>query len=304
MDDNKPELSVASTTASTTLDQSDDGVAENSCVTMNECQAPVSKKARTCSTDHHDLTDESPKDSLDIAQTLGLNPGVRIRVLWDIYKDDNGNDAEQDPPIQHWWGATLLPYSDGRTFVLSDEDEGSKDFEVLPLRQLEYDACPELGFPDRSIEDVCFLTDCALFNVSTDDTTSWRMESADGIVCSEPLVSIELPDDNNPDEIVGEEDRDDEISVSSSSPQDGLRAVITTILQSAMVKSGVMDKMSKLPSAQQLVMAERIAASKEKLIQKMEEQVAGDGTAMNGRILVTPEHVRKCMEELRQELNM
>jgi hypothetical protein len=99
--------------------------------------------------------------------------------------------------------------------------------------------------------------------------------------------------------------------------------MIDTILQSAMVKSGAVENMAILSPSQQFLMAERIAASKEKYIAKMEQQVQEANTQRNvecishggirsnnnnddggGGIVITAEQVRKCMEELKHEFSM
>jgi len=280
---------------------------------------------------------EESHEFLDIPSSLNLVPGTRIQVIWDIYKSEH-----DELPTEHWWSATLLPYDDGRTYVLAEEEEDvddenecslhedgvgeteivrdstdqrdhlkkpsnkSNDCVVLPLRRLDYDAYPEGGFPERSIEDVCFISDRAMFLVSTNGTTLWRLEGQT-LNTEESMVNPNPPSSVYEDNL---ETKDNKISL----PQDGVRSTIDTIIQSALINSGVMEKMSKLPASQQLIVAERIATSKEKLIAKMEQVEAdlyrnksvadGEQQQNGGGVLITVEHVRKCMEELKQELNM
>lgn len=96
---------------------------------------------------------------MDLAITLGYNPGDRIEVQWEIE-----NDGET---VVKWWGATLLPF-DGRTT------------DSVAIRTLHYDPFPELGFPDPSDEDVIFLGDDLL--VSPDSTTQLRYRREGGDV--------------------------------------------------------------------------------------------------------------------------
>ena len=85
-----------------------------------------------------------------------------------------------------------------------------------------------------------------------------------------------------------------------------------TVLKSAMQKSGVMGKMSKLEASQQSFMAEKIAKAKamltEKLIEQLKDTVQNDssdntdGDKGGKEMIVTKEHVTRCMEEIGKDL--
>lgn len=93
---------------------------------------------------------------------------------------------------------------------------------------------------------------------------------------------------------------DDDVSISSSSPEDALHMILNGVLQTALQKTGVMDRMEKLPQSQQGMIAERIANAKEKLMNKLLEQSqAGDGGLER---VITKEHVLQCMQELQDDL--
>jgi hypothetical protein len=93
---------------------------------------------------------------------------------------------------------------------------------------------------------------------------------------------------------------DDDVSVSSSSPEDALHMILNGVLQTALKKTGVMDRMEKLPQSQQGIIAERIAKAKEKLMNKLLEQsMNGDGGLQR---VITKEHVLQCMQELQDDL--
>mmetsp|Transcript_71117 Transcript_71117/g.206250 ORF Transcript_71117/g.206250 Transcript_71117/m.206250 type:complete len:248 (+) Transcript_71117:76-819(+) len=154
----EPEQTIACTSSSSAVTEdnpnkrpapnSDDNCAPTTATTVI---SPSSKRPKP--------TEEKEEESLDLAITLGYNPGDRIEVQWEIE-----NDGET---VVKWWGATLLPF-DGRTT------------DSVAIRTLHYDPCPEMGFPDSSDEDVIFLGDDLL--VSPDSTTElhYRREGTGG----------------------------------------------------------------------------------------------------------------------------
>jgi len=251
---------------------------------------------------------------VDIAQAISLEPGSRIEVQWDLHFDTVVEDTEEqtdqeaaDPDPKNdtkqtrWWGGTLL-HADTRVHTLQD----GRDEVTVPIRVIDYDPFIEGGFPDRSLEDVCFLTDHSLLNIASDSRACWRKEG----------------DSWEPNTDMDEEERkimvegahavdDDDISVSSTSKEDALRVVLDAVLQSAMQKAGIMSKMMKLEASQQSIMAGKIAKAKKKLTDKLLELSGGgggDGDAnSNGNgggleTVITTDHIKKCMEELKNDL--
>lgn len=125
--------------------------------------------------------DEEVVEVLDIAETLHLKPGSRIEVLWQIGGTDeagNENDGncqeEESAVVDHWWGATLLPF-DGRT-----EDS-------VAIRVLEYDALPEHGFPEKSREDVIFMGSDLLVDPVSQNELKYRIAIEEG---SSEIISL------------------------------------------------------------------------------------------------------------------
>ena len=115
---------------------------------------------------NHDVTkrprttaDDEAAPLLDTANVLGLKAGDRIEVRWEISDDENG-----------WWGATLLEH-DGRT-----TDDG------VAIRVLDYDACEEWGYLERSLEDVVFGNEFFLINPETMDQLFYRKEGEEAVV--------------------------------------------------------------------------------------------------------------------------
>jgi len=289
---------------------------------------------------------------IDIAETLNLQPGARIEVQWDLHFDhlDHDDDDDDAPPPHEkqtrWWGGTLLQ-PDSRTHTLQDDHDdespsssatavaispSKQDAVTVPIRVIDYDAYIEGGFLDRSLEDVCFLSDHSLLNVDSDARAYWRKEGEDW----EPSLGMDeeerklmaMPRFDGAAAVAAAGvaggaaaaaayQSDDDISVASTSREDALRVVLDTVLQSAMQKAGVMGKMSKLEASQRSVMAEKIARVREKLTEKLMEQLNrddadADAAGNNGgnsldndqglEKVITKEHVAKVMQELQKDL--
>jgi hypothetical protein len=231
---------------------------------------------------------------IDIAKDINLEPGARLQVQWDLHFD--GADEGVEMKQTKWWGGTLLQ-PDGRTHELQDGEDRVK----VPIRVIDYDPYVEAGFPERSLEDVCFLSDHSLLNISSDSRAYWRREDD----AWEPTGDL----DEEERKIMSTEGNvsDDEISVSSTSKEDALKIILDTVLQNALQKAGIVEKMKKLDAFQQRLMAEKIARAKRKLTEKLLEQVASDDgkdneNAVGFETVITKEHIAKCMEELQNDL--
>lgn len=224
---------------------------------------------------------------VDIAKILKLDEGARVQVRWEI----SIGDKEE----VKWWSGILLPQIDDQIHTLHDED----DEVVVPVRQIDYDPYTEGGFPDRSVENVCFLSDHSILNLSDDARAFWRKEGDDWEPSNEDEDEMKLfSGDYEKNENAASDD--DDVSISSSSPEDALHMILNGVLQTALQKTGVMDRMEKLPQSQQGMIAERIANAKEKLMNKLLEQSqAGDGGLER---VITKEHVLQCMQELQDDL--
>jgi len=121
---------------------------------------PDSKRSRSeC------LPQEENEELLDLAETMGLKPGDRLEVLWQVGEDNSDHDDTNDDKnvLTHWWGATLLEH-DGRT-----EDS-------VAIRVLDYDPFPEGGYPDRSLEDVVFINKDVIVDFETQGELTFRRE--------------------------------------------------------------------------------------------------------------------------------
>lgn len=283
---------------------------------------------------------ENLTTTVDIAETLNLQPGARIEVQWDLhfenYDDANNYNSTKDNTETtenkqtRWWGGTLLQ-PDSRTRTLQDDESSSfiTDEVTVPIRVIDYDPFPEGGFLERSLEDVCFLSDHSLLNIASDTRAYWRKEgedwepSMDADEEERALMADDAAGTSGPIEgglpagltdpgrssaaAAGDQSDDDSISVTSASKEDALKVILDTVLMSAMQKSGVLGKMNQLEASQKSFMAAKIAMAKEKLSQKLMEQLNANGSGNNtgsggggGGGVITEEHVVKCVEEFQK----
>lgn len=306
-----------------------------------ETKEPVALAAASTRTGN--LTD-TPQDttasctgSIDVCTHVGLQPGDRIEVKWDLHvdvpmeksaasdaADPGGSDVKtpnkksQTQTITRWWGATLLQ-PDGRTHVLSDDGgdflsspvptpKKPADAATVPLRVLDYDPCVEYGFPERSLEEVVFLSDHNLLNMSSGTRAHYRREGT----AWEPTAVMQIGEDGLAEADLGQtvggataaaaesavaKTSNDEAAVTVSG-EEGIRNILDSVLMKAL--GGVSDKMGKLDAAQQRIVAGKIAEAKEKLVAKMLE--THDESNGGGAHIITPELVKRCMEEMGQDL--
>lgn len=218
------------------------------------------------------------KEVVDIPSILNLTDGNQIEVQWDINDDINGSSYVK------WWKATLLPQVEGRLYKLQDDNDAT----LVPIRTLQYEAFPEGGFNEISKEDVCFLTQHSLLNMNSMARAYWRLE---GEKDWEPPANEEIDDDVS----VGS-------NANATTRETALRNVIDAVLERALVQSKTLEKMSKLEASQRCFMADKITNVKEQLVQSLMKQLEGNDD--NFENVITPNHIKMCMEQLGRDLNI
>jgi len=196
---------------------------------------------------------KKPAEVLDLALTMGIKAGDRLEVEWEI---GDAEGKEDEDVTTRWWGATLLEH-DGKT-----EEEG------VAIRVLEYDALPELGFPEKSREEVIFISHDVLVNYETQDQLPFRLLS---------------DDDSAVFWVRGEE----------------IGELVNTILQSAMSKTA--GGFNGLPRAQQALVAEKIAAKKEKLVELLQNHIKEIRETTGNRGVVTAEDAQRLLAQAMRE---
>jgi hypothetical protein len=121
------------------------------------------------------------------------------------------------------------------------EHDGRTD-DGVAIRTLQYDPYPEGGFPESSQEDVIFMGRNVLINYPSQEELTFRT----------------LTDDGSGIEYVVSSDED-------------VEDLVDSILTNALNKQA--STFSALPRAQQALLAEKIAAKKDKLVQLVKEHM-------------------------------
>lgn len=163
------------------------------------------------------------EEVLDLANILGYKSGDRFEVCWELVPEGADETAE---PEQRWWGATLLEH-DGRT-----EDS-------VAVRVLRYDAYPQGGFAERSLEDVIFLGRDNLIDPSNHQEMEYRREGQDD-------------------------------SESTYVNRDDIEQVVNDTLSNAFKKNSA--SWNNLSRSQQASIAEIVAEKKERLVELLLNQ--------------------------------
>ena len=186
-------------------------------------------------------TSASARPIVDKAVEMGLKPGDRIEVQWEIGTDgDNDEDNEQEPTFR-WWPATLLAH-DEQSIAVDEESNNA-----VAIRTLDYDPYPEGGFPERSQETVVFLGQGTLIDLKSEETMVFRKEGE------------HYDEDDQPVILMQENDMED---------------YLNNMMASLIEKHS--DKFRQIPAAQQAMIAERLATGKEKFIDALKQ--SGKGT--------------------------
>ena len=265
---------------------------------MNFFSTRANKKTKTCTMSSYRPQAGPPTKKLkfdgtiDIPANLGYESGTRLQVKWNISDEDDdadkGNDDKvseegSNKAVQVWWTATLKPRTD-QTHTLTPEEQEEVDVDAhdvtLPVYELDYDPLPDLEFYDRSIEQVAFVSNTTLLNLSSDEIMIYRRFGE-----ASPPAS--------PAESDSEEDavRAGDRHVTPA----GLNSLMETILQSSIKNSGI--NFSALPMNRQQMFAERVKTMKDRLHEKLlveMEKIEEKG----GPKVITGDIVRRCLSEL------
>jgi len=152
---------------------------------------------------------------LDICNQIGLKAGHRLEVEWQL--EETPEEGGEPKLVTRWWGCTLQPY-DGRT------NEG------VAVRVLDYDPYPAGGFPERSLEEVIFLSHDLCISPENHAEFKFRPEG---------VVTVENEEE--------------------------ARTIVNTIISGTMEKHSHLWR--NLTPAQQATIAAQVAAKKERLVE-------------------------------------
>ena len=216
---------------------------------------------------------------LDLAETLGLKAGTEIEVQWEIHNDraknnetetqpssaasasenaSNSTSTTADPSVSlHWWKATLLEH-DGRTT------------DSVAIRTLQYEARPDLGFPEPSREDVVFLGRDILVTSTNSNAEHWD---------SDPDSVNQMPY-RRVDSALG-----DEVFFYND---DQLEEQLNQLLMGAFQKN--QKAWNSMPAAHQALIAEKIQTKKLELAAILRAEAK-----QNNNKVITPEAIKEIL---------
>jgi hypothetical protein len=146
--------------------------------------------------------------------------------------------------------------------------------------------CLELGFDEPSIEDVAFLSNSTLLTISSEEIMHFRKAGDPS-----PPPSPSASDDEEAVECGNDESA---IARDFNSP-DELRSYMNEIMQRCLKRTGIDQKMSRLATSQQLVMAERINKAQEVMLEKILNETA---KMEKGNKVITADVVKRCMAQM------
>mmetsp|Transcript_45651 Transcript_45651/g.67352 ORF Transcript_45651/g.67352 Transcript_45651/m.67352 type:complete len:347 (-) Transcript_45651:457-1497(-) len=252
-----------------------------------------------------DTSDKNAKNGsgcYDVCKSLSIKQGDRLEILWDL--NPEGTTASEEKKETRWWGATLLPIDEPvRYYMFDEEDEqnteekssgagisgsarspvrGGGAGERVPIRVLDYDPHVEGGYPERSLSQVAFLSDKLVYDIGVKATLVFRREG-----------STWEPNEEDMTEAVSENGY---VDVAVAATKESVLPILEMVLCNVLKK--VQPRMAALTAEQQIYVAERIAAAKEKMAEKLVKEMQKDGASRE----ITPDIINMCMEEVGHEL--
>ena len=186
----------------------------------------------------------------------------------------------------------------------------------VPIYEIVYDPLPALGFPEYSNEEVAFISNVTLLNLSSEEMMNFRKEGEITSPISEsangdgsPVDAADTPMEDvgggltdvfsneaaaatKPSAAAAATTNPNEIFKEFNSEED-IRSYMNELMQKSMMSTGMNTRMASLPRSQQNVIAERINKAMEGLLGKMMEEMG-----RRGNRVVTAEVVRRCMEQM------
>lgn len=244
----------------------------------------------------------APETLLDIPPILNLQTGTRIQVKWTINDDEDEPENKEnasspsgssaDKKISVWWTATLQSKTeDVHTLTPEEKDEVdlqadgiSPDSVQLPIYELDYDPLPQFGFDERAVEQVAFVSNKTLLNLSTEEIMIYKLE---GEASPPPSpVASDTEDD------VMESDGD----VRHLTP-DGISSLMDEIMSRSLQATGITSKLTTLPMDQQQAFAQKVRVAKEKLYSKLMREMDRI-SAGGGEKVISGDLVRRCLSEM------
>jgi len=252
---------------------------------------------------------------IDVCATLtdsNNQPITRIQVKWDLHvdnpsptttipRDESTTTSSQtnDTTTEHtstsnkkeiWWGATLLPHDGTSYHILRDESSENTDQNSnikVPLRTLDYDPYPSLGFTEPEIAQVVFTNHHSCMDIHTQQSFWFRAEGS-----------------NWTEEQANCHQNDKEEELVSLTGEEGLTSILDSVLTTTFDQNPlIQQKFQKMSRAQQCLISDKIRLVKEKMVEKLMQQSSSNGAEeKNSQREITPDDVKQCMQEIGAEM--
>merc|ERR1719253_173191 len=264
---------------------------------------PSSKKIKIHTGDAVPVPGVAAVEVIDVAAEMHLRRGDGIEVKWTINDDDDddndargegGRDGDADAEaaaatVTVWWAATLDEKAERMHELTPEESRESGEAGDacpaagvrVPVYALNYAALKEHGFETSSVEDVAFLSNHTLLNLSTNEMMTFRRSGAPS---PPPSPGAQVADDAT-----------DVVISRHLADQEEMGTFLNEIMQQCLRKTGMEEKMARLPAADQRVIAERIAKAKEGLlanIVKETDKMTGESKVITANV------VHRCVEQM------
>jgi hypothetical protein len=126
--------------------------------------------------------------SLDVASSIVIKYGTRIQVKWtleDMFDEETpevlgGTSISIKGRIfTVWWGATLKPLHYSHKLTGEEKDVTKLDENTVKVYELNCDPFPELGYDNRTQEEVVFVSNETLLHLNSGEIMMYRRAEED-----------------------------------------------------------------------------------------------------------------------------
>lgn len=253
-----------------------------------------------------DSTAVDSKAPYDAAIFTGLLPGDRIEVEWLIFGDESDEEKagiveegkskdedneEKSEKVKTWWPAEIIGLV-GRSHAISiDDDDDSKgdgsggginndesrkggDEQIVPVYKIVYDPLPKEGFPDPSEEEVAFVSARLLYNISTEETMTFKREGS----ASPPRSPRRI----------------DEEESHVCANEDEVRALVDFVVLKTLKNGGLGKRWAAMSKSEQALVSEKIAEGQGALVTELMKEMNDNRMER----IVTADVVKRCVERI------
>mmetsp|Transcript_30395 Transcript_30395/g.68538 ORF Transcript_30395/g.68538 Transcript_30395/m.68538 type:complete len:294 (-) Transcript_30395:83-964(-) len=244
--------------------------------------------------------DSSPQSSEDevvdlIASSLNFGVNDKLEVKW-IISDDDETEQASNKVHKVWWRASLNGKVD-KFHHLSDkeqEESGILTSNVkVAIYELSYEPRPDLGYDTNSIEEVAFLSDHTLLNLSTEEIMLFRKEGAPSPPGSPvPEDEVVMPMGDEP---AARKPVKSEIARTFNG-EDEMKSFLDEVMNRVLKSSGIDAKLREMPMSSQQDLMWKIRTAKDRMLDKLLEEL---GNMKSGEKVITEDVVNRCLSDIR-----